>query len=145
MITVDYSIQATKKLLGDQAKAMAKASKKGEAQVNITLMCFVFDVVFPSFSFSPPFSFSLFLPPSFSLPSFSLSSPFSFSLFLPLSFYLPFSLSLSLLPPLFQVKELEAAHKAQLDDLTKSQKDQIKSSERQSKMEASCIPDCAFY
>ena len=95
MITVDYSIQATKKLLGDQAKAMAKASKKGEAQVNKTLMCFVFHDVFPSFSLSPPFSFSLFLPPSFSLPSFSLSPPFSFSLFLPLSFYLPFSLSLS--------------------------------------------------
>ena len=116
MITVDYSIQATKKLLGDQAKAMAKASKKGEAQVNKTLMCFVFYDVFPSFS---PF----------------LSLPFS----------LPFSLSLSLLPPLFQVKELEAAHKAQLDDLAKSQKDQIKSSERQSKMEASCIPNCTFY
>lgn len=122
MITVDYSIQATKKLLGDQAKAMAKASKKGEAQVNKTLMCFVFYDVFPSFS---PFLF-LSLPSSLFLPPF-------------------FSLSLSLLPPLFQVKELEAAHKAQLDDLTKSQKDQIKSSERQSKMEASCIPDCAFY
>ena len=145
MITVDYSIQATKKLLGDQAKAMAKASKKGEAQVNKTLMCFVFHDVFPSFSLSPPFSFSLFLPPSFSLPSFSLSPPFSLSLSSFLSLSTSLSLSLSLLPPLFQVKELEAAHKAQLDDLAKSQKDQIKSSERQSKMEASCIPNCTFY
>ena len=42
MITVDYSIQATKKLLGDQAKAMAKTSKKGEAQVkcNTDVFCF---------------------------------------------------------------------------------------------------------